>query len=212
MIKISYVILSFVLLISSFSVSAGKIYRFKDQNNQSTLSRILPPYAAQKGYDILNDKTLIIIKRIKSLNEVQNDEFKRKQEHHKVIEEQKKRAAEKQVLAEKKQQDATLLARYPSEDVLIKSHSAEILYIQNRIDRMKSQQAKEIKKLIKLQSKAAEEEINNGKISTNLQSAISLSQQNIYSNRAELNKLTDEKDVVSQYYNAELEHLRSLLK
>ena len=211
MIKISYVILSFILLVSSFSVSAGKIYRFKDQNNLSTLSKVLPPYAAQKGYDILNDKTLTLIKHMESREQIEEARDKRQQERHQKQAEQKKKQEENKLLSEKRLRDQTLLDRYPSEEVLIKSHASEILYIQNKIDRMKSQQAREIQTLIKLQSQAADEEINDGEVSANLQTRMSLSQQNIDANRLILNKLIEEREVTSEHYNSDLEYLRKLL-
>lgn len=216
MIKISSITLSFILIISSFSISAGKIYRFKDQNNVSTMSKVLPPYAAQKGYEILNDKTFSLIERVKSRDQVQDEKNKRKLEKKKLakqkLEKEKREQAEKKLLSEKILRDKTLLDRYPSEQVLVKSHGAEKLYVQNKIENMKSQQAREIQKLIMLQSQAAEEEINNDNVPTNLKDKMSLSQQKIDTNKIILNNLINDREVMSQRYKSELKQLRKLLK
>jgi hypothetical protein len=59
-------ILAVALSLVSLASYAGNIYRFHDENRVSTLSKTLPPYAAQQGYEILDDKSFLVIKRVMS--------------------------------------------------------------------------------------------------------------------------------------------------
>ncbi len=59
-----------LLLIISLPAEAGKIYRYTDNNGVSTLSKSLPPYAAQKGYDILDETSLRLIERVHTREEL----------------------------------------------------------------------------------------------------------------------------------------------
>jgi len=51
-------LVTLLLLSLTMPAMAGKLYRFPDKNGISTISRSLPPSAAQGGYDILDDKSL----------------------------------------------------------------------------------------------------------------------------------------------------------
>lgn len=52
------------LCLVSGSIFAGQLFRFNDESGTPTLSKTLPPEAAQQGYDILDDKTMRLIERV----------------------------------------------------------------------------------------------------------------------------------------------------
>jgi len=190
---------------TSLPSHAGKIYRFVDQNGVSTLSKILPPDLAQKGYDVLNDKTLSLIKHVDSLQQQQSADKKQQRIINDSLTDKKR----KLTLWRKSK---TLLDRYPSEQVLISSRDAELLHYQNQIDDTQEKIQSERKTLSSLQLQAANEELNSGDLSPVLKKKLSTTEKNIHNFNQYLIQLTQDKNQVSKKYNLDLTHLQRLLK
>jgi len=190
---------------------AGRIYRFTDTNGVSTLSKTLPAYAAQKGYDILDDKSLRLIERIytrEEYSEIQKQQAIIEQENQEV---QRRLDAEKQRLLEQRVNDRNLLARYPSIAVFTKSRDADITYRQGQIDDTDEQLQNNRKKLISLQMQAAEQEISGEKVSANLSKRLTATQKEIANNKQYIQRATEEQRQLATQYELDLERLKFLL-
>ncbi|MCG2635292.1 MAG: DUF4124 domain-containing protein [Gammaproteobacteria bacterium] len=92
------------------SSAAGQLYRYRDDNGKLVVNSILPPAAAQKGYDILSDSSMRMIKRVPArLTEEQ------------IVERDRQIALEQEQARLRKLQgdkDNTLLATYTTVDDL----------------------------------------------------------------------------------------------
>jgi len=199
------------LFLNSLPLYAGKIYRFIDDNGVSTLSRSLPPYAAQKGYDILDDTTLRLIERVYTRDElikIQQRQALIDEEKNKV--EQQKQAA-KQRRLEQRVNDRNLLARYPTTQVLTKSRNDDITYRDSQIDDVKEQLKNNKLKLTNLQQKAAEQEMSGEEVTVNLTKRLSATQKEINNNKRYISRATEEKNETSQQYENDLKRLKYLL-
>ena len=181
--KIITLLLSLLLLSTSMSSYAGKIYRFTDTNGVSTLSKTLPTYAAQKGYDILDDKSLRLIERVytrEELIEVQKQQAIIDQANQEV---QRRQNAEKQRHLEQRINDRNLLARYPSIAVFTKSRDADLAYRQGQMSDVSDQLKNNKQKLVSLQMQAAEQEISGEEVSANLNKRLTATQKEIENNK-----------------------------
>jgi len=205
-------LLSLLLLLTSMSSHAGKIYRFTDKNGVSTLSKTLPTYAAQRGYDILDDKSLRLIERVYTREEL--IEIQRKQalidqadqEAKQRIKEAKERRLKQRI------NDRNLLARYPSLAVFTKSRDADLTYRQSQIDDTHEQLNNNKKKLVGLQTQAAEQEISGEEVSSNLRRRLTATQKDIKNKKRYLKRTTDDRNKISQQYELDLERLKLLLE
>ena len=56
--------LSLFLTLTSLASHAGQVYRFKDDSGVKTMTKTLLPYAAQQGYEILDDTSLRVIEKV----------------------------------------------------------------------------------------------------------------------------------------------------
>jgi len=208
---INLILFTFILSTISTVSSADRIYRFNDKDGISTLSKSLPPYAAQQGYDILDSKSLRLIKRVytrKELNRIQKkQQFAQQKENAKRQQEEK----EKQRLIEQGISDRNLLARYPTENVFIKSRDEDIQYHQRQIDSLKISLNDNRKRLISLQAKAAEAEINGDTVSDDLHTKLLSTEQQIQHNKQLLDQAISEKIKVTKQYEADYTHLQKLL-
>ncbi|NOQ81120.1 MAG: DUF4124 domain-containing protein [Methylophaga sp.] len=213
--NIYILLLSSLLLVTSQSLYAGKIYRFADKNGVSTLSKSLPPYAAQNGYDILDEQSLRLIEHVPTREEVikqkQQQEQQQKLAEQAEKEEQQRQEEAKRRRVEQLLNDRNLIARYPSEQVLITSRDSDLLYRQNQTDEINERLLSNETKLRRLQAQAAEQEINNGKISANLSKQLAATQKSIENKKQFINRSLEEKELVSQQYEADLVRLRLLL-
>lgn len=83
----SFFLATLFVLISP--ATAGKLYRFPNEEGVPTLSRNLPPSASQKGYDILDDKTLRLLEHVEAaLTQEQIIEFEKQQQLEKEAQRQ----------------------------------------------------------------------------------------------------------------------------
>jgi len=204
-------LLSLLLLLTSIPSQAGRIYRFTDNNGVSTLSKILPPYAAQKGYDILDDKSLRLIERIYT-----REELIKIQEKQAIIDLkndaiQQRKKEERQRLLEQRINDRNLLARYPSVAVFIKSRDADLTYRQAQVDDVSEQLKSNKRKLTNLQMQAAEQEISGEEVSKNLNLRLIATQKEIDHNKFYINRSMKDNQQVTQQYIEDLDRLKLLL-
>jgi len=203
------------LMLSSLATAsfAGKLYRFPDENGVPTVSRSLPPAAAQKGYDVFDDKSLRLIEHVapaltpEQISELEY-QLKLDQENSRLakIAEQK---AEKQ---RKKQAiyDQNLLASYLSEQDLITTRDSEISFRQTLITKNTSKQQQLDQNLFALQQQAADQELSGIGLSKNLKKRLSASQQAIDNNKNTIIQLNEEILVLTEKFESELARFREL--
>lgn len=205
--------LAFLLL--SYSVSAGPLYRFPDENGVMTLSRSLPPEAAQKGYDILDDKTMRLVERVApapSADEIAEMEAQRALQ----IEQQKQAEINARLAAKQREKqariDRTLLVTYPTEQDLIDARDKAISFRKEQIETYKAKLPALQENLEEVQRDAAERELSGGKMTPNMQKRLDAAHQEIAIRRQSIEKNQAEIDALSAQYEADLNRLRELLE
>lgn len=203
------------LLTISLSAIADRLYRFPDENGVLTLSRSLPPEAAQKGYVILDDKTMRVIERVAPApTEEEIAEIKAQQAKAKEQEKQAKLEAE-QAQKHRQQQasfDRTLLITYPTEQDLIDARDKDINYRKEQIDLHLAKLPKLEQHLIAVQKQAAARELSGSKISDNMQKRLDAAHEEIAIRNQAIQQYRAEIESLSAEYATELERLRYLLQ
>ena len=131
-----FICLGLFLTMTNLASHAGQVYRFKDDSGVKTMSKTLPPYTAQQGYEILDDTSLRVIEKVApALTKEEIAEFKRQQK----AEKEQQRLAQIEAEKERRRQamiyDANLKASYRTEDELLKKRETELPYFQNQIDK-----------------------------------------------------------------------------
>ncbi len=202
-------ILSFLL--ASLVAEAGKIYRFLDKDGVSTLSKDLPPYAAQKGYDILDDKSLRLIKRVYTREELLKIKKKQQIAAEKEKEKQRRLKEARQKILKQRVKDRNLLARYPTEEIFIQSRDDDLQYHQKQIQELKKILTVNKKRLEQLQEQAAEAELNGDTISTQLKQDIAEAKKEIVRSREFIQQTQAEYQKLSAQYKKDHARLRELL-
>jgi chromosome segregation ATPase len=203
-IKNHLIVLTFLLSIISLPSHAGKIYRFLDKDGVSTLSKVLPPYAAQQGYDILDDKTYRLIEHVLTLEE----SSKINAEETRIA---KIKEDEKQQKLERLINDRSLLDRYPDDRVMIKARNTDLAFINKQIEDVKEHQQAKRNELHKLQQNAAESELSGQTVNTGIEKNMAAARGEIANDKVLINRLQAEyKQTVAQY-EADLARLRELL-
>lgn len=210
--KVINILILSLLLLSSLPAHAGKIYRFNDKNGVATLSRTLPPYAAQKGYDILDEKSLRVIEHVSTREELIKDQKALRLVEQAEKEEQARKDTEDEHKHQQHLKDSNLLARYPTLPVFVKSRDADLEYHEGQINDLNEQLVENKQKLVDLQTKAAHEEMNNGEVGTTLNDELTLAKEAITKNQESLAFTIDEKHHLDQLYKDDLIHLKNLLK
>jgi len=205
-------LLSLLLLLTSMSSHAGKIYRFTDKGGVSTLSKTLPTYAAQRGYDILDDKSLRLIEHVYTREEL--IEIQRKQALIDQADKDKQQRIKevKQRHLEQRSIDRNLLARYPSIAVFTKSRDDDLVYQQSQIDDVRDQIKSNKQKLVGLQRQAAKQEISADEVSQNLRNRLTATQKEIKHKKRYLKRTTKDRNKISTQYELDLERLKLLLE
>jgi len=194
---------------------AGQLFRFTDENGTKTLSRSLPAEAAQKGYEVLNDKTMRVIERVPpALTDSELAEQKRLEQVEKEAQQQAEQAA---IEAEKARQqqaiiDKTLLNTYRSEADLINARDADIGYRHSQIEQHQAKLPVLEQHLIKVQQEAAEHELSGGKLTENMQKRLNAAQQEIDIRQQTIAQLEAEIESLSTKYEAERARLNYLLQ
>ena len=108
-----------VLLLATIGEAvAGQLYRYRDENGELVVNSVLPPTAAQRGYDILSDTSMRLLERVAPrLTPEQLVERERLQQ---VAE------AEAEVKRKQLARDRTLLATYTTLGDLNKAREVKI--------------------------------------------------------------------------------------
>jgi FtsZ-binding cell division protein ZapB len=202
------------LILISLSADAGQVFRFQDKNGVITLSKALPPYAAQKGYDILDDNSLRVIEKVApALTKAEIDEYNRQQAAQK--EQQRLTAIKAKEDSERRRQallyDNNLRASYRSEEDLLKKREAELLYFQNQIDKTNTYLERNSAKLHQFQQQAAEIELGGRTVSGNLKKSLIAIKQEIHNNQLELERLTRENEETIKQFDRDQQRLKALL-
>ncbi|MFW5451339.1 MAG: DUF4124 domain-containing protein [Methylophagaceae bacterium] len=216
--KYSYLLLALLFSTISLPINAGQLYRFLDKDGVITVSKSLPPYAAQKGYDILDDTSLYLIKRVEpALTSAQIAEQEQQQAQQKAELEEAQRLADiekQQQRRQRRQQaayDQALLASYQSEQELLKVRADDILYRQTQLTRATEQLTKNEQKLHNLQQQAAEQELSGSTISVNLKKRLARAQKNIDLQQTEIEHIQLDEQKIRIRYKEELIRLKQLL-
>ncbi|MTI64142.1 DUF4124 domain-containing protein [Methylophaga sp.] len=202
-----------VLVFFAFGVQAGQLYRYPDENGVLTLSRSLPPEAAQKGYDIIDDKTMRLIERV-SPAPTEDEIEALKAEQAREAERQRQQALEARQDEEARQKqyqyDRTLLLTYSTEADLIAARDRDIGYRQEQIDLLSAKLPKLQQRLETVQKEAAERELSGGKITTNMQKRLDAAQEEIRVRKQAMEKYQAEIEKLRVQYQQDLERFRRL--
>lgn len=212
--KFPLVLLTIFLSLTSMTIIAGQIYRFQDEEGVTTLSKSLPPYAAQNGYDILDDKSFHLIKHVDPAPTAEQIIEQERRLAAKEKEERQAAHAAKQLEERQRQQqiyDKNLRASYTSEQDLIKTYQAELDYLATELDKSKQRLSNKKEKLIQLQKQAADTELSGKSISVNMEKRLLASQQEIDNVNAEINRIQLEHQQRKKQFQADLTRLRQLL-
>ncbi|MDT8371662.1 MAG: DUF4124 domain-containing protein [Gammaproteobacteria bacterium] len=209
-----YFLLSLLLLVSQ-QLSAGTIYRFIDDSGIITMSKSLPPYAAQTGYDILDDKSLRLIKHVDPA--LTPEQIAEKQHQLAQQKEAERLAAEqaKQQQAQRRQQmiaDNTLLTSFQSEQDLLNARDADLDYRQTELDKAISHLENSKIKLQQMQQEAAEQELSGHPISVNMNKRLNAVTQEINHDEQNIKRLKHDIEQLTKQYEHDLERLRQLLE
>lgn len=205
----------FLFALTTSPATAGKLYRFADENGVKTMSRSLPAIAAQKGYDVLDDKTFRLIEHIgPALTPKQITELKHQKEQDKIaqqkVDKTEKEAQEKR--DKRADYDRKLLASYHSEQALIRARDSELNYRQDLITKNTAKQKKLDKTAIDLQKIAADRELSGRGISGNLKKRLSANQKQTDNNQSTIKRLHMEISVLTTKFDADLSRLHTLLQ
>ncbi|MEX1200708.1 MAG: DUF4124 domain-containing protein [Methylophaga sp.] len=205
-------LLSFCLATSH--VYAGQLFRFNDDSGTPTLSKTLPPEAAQHGYDILDDQTMRLIERVPPpLTEAELAE----QAEHQAAKQAAQQTAEaeaKQAAVQRRQQnlhDQNLLNIYQSEQELLAAQDKDLSYRQNRLNVLNEKRPILEQRLAAVQQHAAEKELSGDPITENLQKRLTAAEQELSNNQLIIHQLEAEIQMLSQQYEQDRQRLNELL-
>jgi predicted nucleic acid-binding Zn-ribbon protein len=192
---------------------AAQLYRFPNEEGVQTLSRSLPPEAAQKGYDILDDKTMRLIERVPpalSAEEIADLEAKEAEDAErqrqadiaaKEAEKQREKAA---------RYDRTLLITYTNEAELISARDKDIGYRKEQIELLSAKLPELRKSLENVQKDAAERELSGGKITANMQKRLTAAQEEIAVREQAIEIYRAEIKELNAKYDFDLQRFRIL--
>lgn len=203
------------LISFSFNAYAGQLYRFPDENGVLTLSRSLPPEAAQKGYDILDDKNMRLIERVppaptEAEIAAMEAEQAQEQERRKQAEIEAKKAEKQREIQARR--DRTLLMTYSTEAELIAARDTDIGYREEKIKQHQAKLPGLQSRLEAVQKEAADRELSGGKITTNMQKRLDAAQEEIQVRKQAIRQYQAEIETLSEQYEQDLQRLRSLHK
>ncbi len=206
--------LALLLSIINLPLHAGQLYRYPDSDGVLTISKRLPPHAAQKGYDILDEKSLQLIERVApALTAKQITELERKLAQQKEANRLAEIAAKEELERNKKQYiyDQNLIARYQSDQDLIETRDADLKYHKIQIEKTTKKLSQNKKNLYQLQQQAAERELSGNALSANLSKRLTATQNAILNNETDLERLKMEVKQLTVQYEADLIRLKQLL-
>ena len=204
-------LVALLLLSLTMPAMAGKLYRFSGEGGVITISRNLPPSAAQGGYDILDGKSLQVIEHVEpALNPEEIAEKERLYLEYRQIE-----VAEQQAQQQLKQQeidDKNLLLQYPTEQDLIDQRDSEVESSQLIIKSAEDNQDQLEQQLVTLQQQAADQELNGLDVNEELTQQLHVTQQEIESNDETINQLNNELAILTEKFSEDQIRLQQLLQ
>jgi len=203
--RISQISLSFLLL-ATLPVLAGQMYRYVSPDGVTVISRTLPPSLSQKGYDIINDKTMSLIRHVDPAlsNEAIAEMLaaEKAAEEERIAEEKRKEQAKK---------DAAFLGAYHSEENLIRDRDYELSKRDDEILAAKEKQERFESSLRDLQERAAEQELGGQEISPKLKNNLQIVAENIDQNGLTINRLEADRLDRAIWYEKQLKKLHAIL-
>ncbi len=212
--KIFHTLSLLFILFGMVSAHAAQVYRFVDKHGVKTISKTLPPYAAQQGYEIVDVTTLRILKRVApALTDEEIIELNRQ----KAEEQERQRLADIKAKEEQEQHrqavlyDANLKANFRTEDELLEKRETELRYFRTQIDKTKTALTRNQNKLYQFQKQAADIELSGQTVSGNLEKRLIAAEQEIQNNEQELERLQKEHTATEEQYDRDLIRLRELL-
>jgi chromosome segregation ATPase len=191
---------------------AAQLYRFPNEEGVQTLSRSLPPEAAQKGYDILDDKTMRLIERVPpalSAEEIADLEAKEAEDAEQRQADIAAKEAEKQ-REKAARYDRTLLITYTNEAELISARDKDIGYRKEQIELLSAKLPELRKSLENVQKDAAERELSGGKITANMQKRLNAAQEEIAVREQAIEIYRAEIKELNAKYDFDLQRFRIL--
>lgn len=204
-----------LLLLFTFTttIQAGQLYRFANEEGIQTLSRSLPPEAAQKGYDILDDKSMRLIERIPpalTAEEIAELEAKEAQDAER---QRQADIAAKEAEKQRERQaryDHTLLVTYSDEAALLEARDRDIGYRKEQIELLSAKLPQLHKSLEAVQKDAAERELSGGKVTPNMQKRLNAAQEEIAVREQAIKIYQAEIEELSAKYDYDLERFKAL--
>jgi hypothetical protein len=202
-----------LLLAFTTTTQAAQLYRFTNEEGVQTLSRSLPPEAAQKGYDILDDKSMRLIERVPpALTADEIAELEAKEAEDAERQRQADIAAKE---AEKQREiqarhDRTLLITYGSEQDIIAARDKDIGYRQEQIGLLSVKLPKLKQALEEIQKEAADRELSGGTITTNMQKRLDAAHEEIAVREQAIKMYQAEIKELTAKYKADLDRYRVL--
>jgi len=205
-----------ILLVLFPAVStAAQMYRYIDSNGTPTLSKSLPADAAQRGYDILDDRTMRLIERVPAaLTEAELEKEAERLSAEQALREKAEKEAKSQAEIRRQQRlyDRNLLAIYRSEHELVSAREAELSQWQSRISVLEERRPVLERRLRALQQQAAERELSGARMSENLQKRLQAAEEELVNNRNLTAELEAEYIRLTQQYKMDHERLLQLLE
>lgn len=207
-------ILMFFMLFPAVA-TAAQLYRYIDSNGTPTLSKTLPADVAQRGYDILDERTMRLIERVPAA--LTEDELQQEAERlsaEQALRDKAEKEAKSQAEIRRQQRiyDRNLLAIYRSEQELVSAREAELAQWQNRINVLEEQRPVLERRLRTLQQQAAERELSGTRMSENLQKRLQAVEEELINNRNLTAELETEFSRLTQQYKRDHERLLQLLE
>ncbi len=204
-----------LLLLFAFTstVQAAKLYRFPNEEGIPTLSRTLPPEAAQKGYDILDDKTMRLIEHVPaalSAEEIADLEAKEAEDAER---QRQADIAAKEAEKQRERQaryDRTLLVTYSDEAALLEARDRDIGYRKEQIDLLSAKLPQLHESLETVQKDAAERELSGGEVTSNMQKRLNAAQEEIAVREQAIKIYQAEIEELNTKYDFDLERFRIL--
>ncbi len=195
-----------LLFFINSSVNAGQLFRFSD-NGVTVISQSLPAGVVKTGYQILDSKSLRVIKSFPPLIDeqlVEQASTTKKEHKDKSLLSAK---VEKQIMQIQK-----LVAIYGSEEGLIDQRNIDLENRQIQIDKVTLLLERGKQNYRILQNKASEQRlINSGKISDNLKKMLQKTAREIANNQSVIDQLKSEMGKRKKQYEIELMHFKTIL-
>lgn len=195
----------YVLTVFAISTSAwaANLYRYNDENGVTTMSRTLPAEIVPQGYDIIDDKSMRLIKRVPpAMSETEITEKRAQLKQQREAEEKQQR---------QQQADQRLLESYNSELDLIRARDAKIDNIQRNIDLAAAREEKLNSTLYRLQQKAADQELSGQAVNASLTHKIATTHEEINVQQNEVKQQTADMKRVTAQFDADHQRLKQLL-